>query len=314
MALSHGCWRDTISGHPHLQIDLIERVLQGIRVVFLIILVVILLWRDTKPGRVRAHRPRGAGSTHTAEVKGCTSPRDVPWAPRSWCRRARGWPRRSPYLLVARISDKSWPARPSSSSSSSSSWSSHMSLESSARGREAAAARARVSLPHPDRPGHRSPAGPSGRGPGQIPPPGPTGGREQAERLCGTIGAGSAGLLATPEVLQADPGDQPGPSGTLPGSQRSASPGPGCQPSLQGGRAPWLHSAGAAWRAALASVTLDSSLMISFRILTSRGTLVQRSGSGRRRRLHVPLSLGRCPARQCATPPPALHCPARTQP
>ena len=55
--------------------------------------------------------------------------------------------------------------------------------------------------------------------------------------------------------------------------------------SVWGHRAPWFHSAGAAWRAALASMTLDSSLIMSFRILTSRGMLVQRSGSGEERRL-----------------------------
>lgn len=64
------------------------------------------------------------------------------------------------------------------------------------------------------------------------------------------------------------------------------------------GPAPWPHSVGAAWRAALASITVDSSLMISLRILTSKGMFVQRSGSGKKN----PTSPGHfchCPPSSC---------------
>lgn len=312
MVLSRGCWRDSVSGHPHLQIDLIERVLQGIRVVFLIVLVVLLLWRDTKPGRVRAHRPRGQAAptrlragVHKPTGHSRGAPLLVPASMLTVFTRGKNIGQelaRQAVLLVVVVLLLVVP---------------HVAGVICTGPRSSCSTRTRPP-PTPRPAGTQKPRGPVAEDQARSPHRVRLGklsvlvGRERAERLCGTTGAGSAGLLATPEVLQADPGDQPGPSGTLTASRRSASPGPGCQPSLQGGRAPWLHSAGAAWRAALASVTLDSSLMISFRILTSRGTLVQRSGSGRRRRLHVPRSLGRCPARQCATHP--LHCPARTQP
>lgn len=89
-----------------------------------------------------------------------------------------------------------------------------------------------------------------------------------------------------------DPGD----------AQTSQDSGPSAWAAGHGARgegpAPWPHSVGAAWRAALASITVDSSLMISLRILTSKGMFVQRSGSGKKSRTS-PGHFCHCPPSSC---------------
>lgn len=99
--------QDALSGQAHLQINLIEGVLQGVRVIVLIILIVVLLCQRQRHGG-SGHGPGQDTALTRPGAQGCI-----------------------PCLPVARMSDKRWPARPSSSSSSSS-WSSHMSLASSA--------------------------------------------------------------------------------------------------------------------------------------------------------------------------------------